>query len=172
MRLPLSVLVTPPGAESQRWFAHEASTRVAFALPIRAEVTEGGLLIRGVTELDLETAFASVRQTFRNVKAHSPSVEFDYGERPCEPYYLITVVAPDDSIGDVLGDLSARRGTILSVGQGGSGREVKAEVPVSECFGYSTVLRTLTRKRGTYHLEFIGYRPSPGPPHGAPSSVA
>jgi translation elongation factor EF-G len=172
VRLPLSVLVTRRGEESQRGFAHEASTRVQFAPPTQGEVTDGGLLIRGVTEIDLETAFDSLRQAFPGVKAHSPSVEFIYGDRPLEPYYLVTVTTGNKSIGDVLGDLSARRGSILSVGDRGSDREVKAEVPVIECFGYSTVLRVLTRKQGSYHFQFIGYRLSSGPPHGAPTTVA
>lgn len=172
MSLPLRVLVTRPGEESQRWFAHEASTQVPFTPPTEGEVTEGGLLIRGVTELDLEDAVNSLRQIFPDVKVHALSVELIHGECPLEPYYLVTVTTPDGFVGEVLGDLSARRGTILSVGERGSQREVTAEVPVIDCLGYSTVLRALTRKRGTCHFEFVGYRPSSEPTGGPPSGVA
>ncbi len=65
-------------------------------------------------------------------------------------------------MGSVMADMSDRRGLITDCDDTTSGKRFVAEVPVSECFGYSTVLRTLTRGRGRYTFEFSHYAPVGG----------
>jgi elongation factor G len=64
-------------------------------------------------------------------------------------------------MGDVMGDLSARRGTIQGMEDLAGGKTIKAEVPLGEMFGYSTTVRSLTQGRATYTMEFKHYAEAP-----------
>ena len=64
-------------------------------------------------------------------------------------------------MGDVIGDLSARRGKVDSMEQRGSGRVIKALVPLAEMFGYATDLRSRTQGRATYTMQFHSYQEVP-----------
>ncbi len=70
-----------------------------------------------------------------------------------EPIMKVTVTTPDDYLGDVIGDLNSRRGQIESMDPVSGGQQVKANVPLSEMFGYATTLRSRTQGRGTYVME-------------------
>ncbi|MDR3286521.1 MAG: elongation factor G [Prevotellaceae bacterium] len=74
-----------------------------------------------------------------------------------EPIMSLEVVTPDDYMGDVIGDLNRRRGTIIGTESKGNAQVVKAKVPLSEQFGYVTVLRTITSGRATSTMEFSHY---------------
>ncbi len=79
-----------------------------------------------------------------------------------EPIMAVEVETPEEKMGDVMGDLSSRRGTIQGMeDMVGGGKAVKAEVPLSEMFGYSTTLRSLTQGRATYSMEFKHYSEAP-----------
>jgi len=78
-----------------------------------------------------------------------------------EPIMSLDVVVPDDYMGEVIGDISARRGRVSGVEARGSIRAIEAEVPIANMFGYSTVLRSLTQGRGTYAMEFSHYAEVP-----------
>jgi elongation factor G len=80
-----------------------------------------------------------------------------------EPIMAIEVETPEEKMGDVMGDLSARRGVIQSMDDiaGGGGKAVRAEVPLAEMFEYSTRLRSLTQGRATYTMEFKHYAEAP-----------
>ena len=70
------------------------------------------------------------------------------------------VVAPDDFTGDVIGDLTARSGSILNVERrNGNGQSVDAQVRLANLFGYATTLRSHTQGRGTFSMEFDHYAP-------------
>ena len=79
-----------------------------------------------------------------------------------EPMMLVEVETPEEHAGTVMGDLSSRRGMVQGMEdiQGG-GKTVKAEVPLAEMFGYSTILRSLTQGRATYSMEFKHYSEAP-----------
>jgi elongation factor G len=81
-----------------------------------------------------------------------------------EPIMLLEIVTPEEQIGAVMGDLSARRGIILGADDvpGGSGRAIRAEVPLAEMFGYSTTLRSLTHGRASYTMQFKHYKEMSG----------
>jgi elongation factor G len=78
-----------------------------------------------------------------------------------EPIMLATCSVPDDSVGDVMGDLSSRRGRPLGTEPVGGMTEVKAEVPMSEMLAYAPDLRSLTGGQGEYTLEFLRYEEIP-----------
>jgi elongation factor G len=79
-----------------------------------------------------------------------------------EPIMLATCSVPDDAVGDVMGDLSSRRGRPLGTEAVGGMTEVKAEVPMAEMLSYAPDLRALTGGQGEYTLEFLRYEEIPG----------
>jgi elongation factor G len=98
------------------------------------------------------------------------SMAFKEGARKASPALLepimkVEVVTPEDYMGDVVGDLNRRRGMIQGMDESPAGRLIRAEVPLSEMFGYATDLRSATQGRATYSMEFCKYLE-------APSSVA
>jgi len=80
-----------------------------------------------------------------------------------EPMMAVEVETPEDYAGTVMGDLSSRRGMVQGMDEiaGGGGKIIKAEVPLSEMFGYSTTLRSATQGRATYTMEFKHYAEAP-----------
>jgi elongation factor G len=78
-----------------------------------------------------------------------------------EPIMAVEVVTPEDYMGDVIGDFNKRRGQIEGMDSKAGARVIKAKVPLSEQFGYVTVLRTITSGRATSTMEFSHYAPVP-----------
>ncbi len=78
-----------------------------------------------------------------------------------EPVMSVEVVTPEDYVGTVNGDLNRRRGMLEGTEESASGRVIKAQVPLSEMFGYSTDLRSATQGRATYTMEFSRYVEAP-----------
>jgi elongation factor G len=78
-----------------------------------------------------------------------------------EPIMGVEVVTPDDYMGDVMGDLSSRRGKIEGMEQRGSSQVIRAQVPLSDMFGYATDLRSRTQGRATYTMQFHSYQQVP-----------
>ena len=83
------------------------------------------------------------------------------GVKLLEPIMEIEVVTPDDYMGDVIGDLSARRGKVEAMEQRDQARVVKAMVPLAEMFGYATDLRSRTQGRANYTMQFHSYQEVP-----------
>jgi elongation factor G len=73
----------------------------------------------------------------------------------------VEVVTPEDYMGDVIGDLSSRRGRIEGVSQRASAQVIGAQVPLAEMFGYATDLRSRTQGRATYTMQFHSYQEVP-----------
>ena len=91
---------------------------------------------------------------------------FKYGMRAANPVLLEPIMAvevetAEEKMGDVIGDLSGRRGVILGMDDLPGAKAIKAEVPLNEMFGYSTTLRSLTQGRATYTMEFKHYAEAP-----------
>jgi elongation factor G len=78
-----------------------------------------------------------------------------------EPIMKVEVVTPEDYMGDVMGDLNRRRGLVGGMEDAPAGKIIRAEVPLSEMFGYSTSLRSATQGRATYSMEFEKYAEAP-----------
>ncbi len=78
-----------------------------------------------------------------------------------EPIMKIEIITPEEYMGDVMGDLNRRRGVVQGMDDCPAGRQIKAEVPLSEMFGYATDLRSATQGRATYSMEFAKYSEVP-----------
>ena len=78
-----------------------------------------------------------------------------------EPVFAVEVETPDEYMGDVIGDLSSRRGRILSMEPRGKTQIVTARVPLSTMFGYATTVRSLSQGRATYTMQFASYEEVP-----------
>jgi len=94
------------------------------------------------------------------------SIAFKDGMRAASPVLLepmmaVEVETPEDFMGNVVGDLSSRRGMIQGMDDMPTGKAIKAEVPLAEMFGYSTTLRSLSQGRATYTMEFKHYTEAP-----------
>ncbi len=78
-----------------------------------------------------------------------------------EPIMKVEVITPEEYMGDIVGDLNRRRGIIQGMDDEVSGKHIKAEVPLSEMFGYATDMRSMSQGRATYTMEFIKYSETP-----------
>ena len=78
-----------------------------------------------------------------------------------EPVMKVEVVTPEEYMGDVIGDITRRRGLVQGMSDALGGRAVRAEVPLKEMFGYATDLRSLTQGRATFTMEFGKYLEMP-----------
>ena len=83
------------------------------------------------------------------------------GPQILEPVMKVDVFSPEDNVGDVIGDLNRRRGMIKDQEAGATGVRIKADVPLSEMFGYIGHLRTITSGRGQFSMEFSHYSACP-----------
>ena len=78
-----------------------------------------------------------------------------------EPIMAVEVVVPEDFMGDVIGDISSRRGKVLGMDTRPAAQAIDARVPLAEMFGYATDLRSMTQGRATYTMQFSHYEPVP-----------
>ena len=78
-----------------------------------------------------------------------------------EPMMAVEVETPEEYMGDVMGNLSSRRGQIQGMGDRGGAKTIKAKVPLSEMFGYATDLRSTTQGRASYTMQFDSYEAVP-----------
>ncbi|HSL88966.1 MAG TPA: hypothetical protein VK870_06680, partial [Ignavibacteriaceae bacterium] len=90
------------------------------------------------------------------------SIAFQAGARKAKPVLLepimsVEVITPEDYLGDVMGDLNSRRGKIEGFTARKDAQVIKAKVPLSEMFGYATVLRSMTQGRAIYTMQFEYY---------------
>jgi elongation factor G len=129
------------------------------------EATETGV-IAGYPVVDVKiTAFdGSYHDVDSNEMAFkiAASMGFKEGFRRAKPILLepimkVEVVTPEEYSGDVIGDLNRRRGQIMGMEDGESGKSVTAEVPLSEMFGYATTVRSMSQGRATFTMEFEKY---------------
>jgi len=78
-----------------------------------------------------------------------------------EPIMDVEVVTPEEYAGDVMGDLSRRRGKIQQMDERGGAKVIRAHVPLSEMFGYATQVRSMSQGRASYTMQFFAYEPAP-----------
>jgi elongation factor G len=83
------------------------------------------------------------------------------GIKLLEPVMDVEVTTPEDYMGDVIGDLNSRRGKVEGMTQRGNSQVIRAQVPMSEMFGYATDLRSKTQGRATYSMQFNSYQDVP-----------
>ena len=80
-----------------------------------------------------------------------------------EPVMSLEVITPGDFLGDVLGDLGRKRTSVKSIEGHRDTQVINAKIPLSESFGYASILRSITQGRATYSLEFSSYEKAPNP---------
>ena len=122
-----------------------------------------------VVDVKVTLHFGSYHEVDSNENAFkmATSMAFKEGMRKADPVLLEPIMAvevetPEEKMGDVMGDLSSRRGVIQGMDDlVGGGKSIKAEVPLAEMFGYATQLRSLTQGRATYTMEFKHYAEAP-----------
>lgn len=87
--------------------------------------------------------------------------QLDAGAVLLEPIMKVEVVAPEEYMGDIMGDINRRRGTVLGMDDLPTGKSIRAEVPLGAMFGYATALRSATQGRASYSMEFEKYAEAP-----------
>jgi elongation factor G len=137
---------------------------------VRETLTAGVMAGYPVVDVKVTLFFGSYHDVDSNENAFrmAASMAFKDGCRKASPVILepmmaVEVETPEDYAGTVMGDLSSRRGMVQGMDEiaGGGGKIIKAEVPLSEMFGYSTSLRSATQGRATYTMEFKHYSEAP-----------
>ena len=136
---------------------------------INEAVTSGVLAGYPVVDVKVTLHFGSYHDVDSNELAFKMAAIFGFKEgcrkaNPVilEPMMAVEVETPEDYAGNVMGDLSSRRGMVQGMEDiPGGGKAIKAEVPLSEMFGYSTTLRSATQGRATYSMEFKHYSEAP-----------
>ncbi|MGS0743199.1 elongation factor G [Glaciimonas sp. GG7] len=137
---------------------------------IQETLKNGVLAGYPVVDVRATLTFGSYHDVDSNENAFrmAGSIAFKEGMRRAnpillEPMMMVEVETPEDFMGNVMGDLSSRRGMVQGTDDiaGGGGKTIRAEVPLAEMFGYSTTLRSLTQGRATYTMEFKHYAAVP-----------
>ena len=136
---------------------------------IHEAVTQGVLAGYPVVDVKVTLHFGSYHDVDSNELAFKMAAIFGFkegcrkaGPVILEPMMAVEVETPEDYAGNVMGDLSSRRGMVQGMEDMiGGGKAIKAEVPLSEMFGYSTTLRSMSQGRATYTMEFKHYSEAP-----------
>jgi len=132
-------------------------------------LTSGVLAGYPVVDVKVTLTFGSYHEVDSNENAFKMAAIFGFKEAArraspviLEPMMAVEVETPEDYAGNVMGDLSSRRGMVQGMDDmPGGGKIIKAEVPLSEMFGYSTTLRSMSQGRATYTMEFKHYAEAP-----------
>ena len=132
-------------------------------------LTQGVLAGYPVVDVKVTLHFGSYHDVDSNEMAFKMAAIFGFKEGArkaspviLEPMMAVEVETPEDYAGNVMGDLSSRRGMVQGMeDMVGGGKAIKAEVPLSEMFGYSTTLRSMSQGRATYTMEFKHYAEAP-----------
>jgi elongation factor G len=119
-------------------------------IDIEARIIDGEFNQESSTELGFKVA--AIIAVKDGVRKASPVL--------MEPYFEVEVVSPEDYIGDIIADLSSRRGRVEGITQRGTMQVITGQAPLSEMFGYVTRLRSLSQGRAIYTMTFSHYEPA------------
>jgi len=135
---------------------------------LRETITSGPLAGFPVVNVKVKLVFGSYHDVDSSEMAFklAASMAFKQGFAKAKPVLLepimkVEVVTPEDYVGDVMGDISRRRGMLTGQEETPSGKTVNAMIPLGEMFGYATSLRSQTQGRATFTMEFDHYEPAP-----------
>jgi elongation factor G len=135
---------------------------------LRETITSGPLAGFPVVNVKVKLVFGSYHDVDSSEMAFklAASMAFKQGFAKASPVLLepimkVEVVTPEDYVGDVMGDLSRRRGLLQGQDDTPSGKTINAMVPLGEMFGYATTIRSLTQGRATFTMEFDHYAEAP-----------
>ncbi|MCX8958910.1 elongation factor G [Erwinia psidii] len=135
---------------------------------IQEQLKSGPLAGYPVVDMGIRLHFGSYHDVDSSELAFklAASIAFKQGFKQAKPVLLepimkVEVETPEENTGDVIGDLSRRRGTLRGQESNVTGNVIHAEVPLSEMFGYATQLRSITKGRASYSMEFLKYDDAP-----------
>ena len=135
---------------------------------MREAITSGPLAGYPVVGVKVKLVFGSYHDVDSSEMAFklAASMAFKEGFRKADPVLLepimkVEIVSPEDYLGDVMGDVSRRRGVLQGQDDSPSGKIIKAMIPLGEMFGYATSLRSMTQGRATFTMEFDHYEEAP-----------
>ncbi len=120
-----------------------------------------GYQMNGIKVILIDGSFHEVDSSevaFKN----AGSLAFRNGVKKCniillEPIMLVDVITPEEYLGKIIGDISSKRGIINNINDISKNKHIKADIPLSEMFGYTTILRSISKGRATYNMEFKKY---------------
>jgi elongation factor G len=135
---------------------------------LRETITSGPLAGFPVVNVKVKLVFGSYHDVDSSEMAFklAASMAFKQGFAKAKPVLLepimkVEVVTPEDYVGDVMGDISRRRGMLTGQDETPSGKTINAMIPLGEMFGYATTIRSLSQGRATFTMEFDHYEPAP-----------
>jgi len=135
---------------------------------LRETITSGPLAGFPVVNVKVKLVFGSYHDVDSSEMAFklASSMAFKQGFAKAKPVLLepimkVEVVTPEDYVGDVMGDISRRRGMLTGQEETPSGKTINAMIPLGEMFGYATTIRSLSQGRATFTMEFDHYEPAP-----------
>ena len=135
---------------------------------VRSAAETGAMAGYPVVDVHVDLVDGSYHEVDSNEMAFqiAGSMAFKDGQKKCgpqllEPVFDVEVVTPEAYMGDVIGDLNSRRGRIQGMEARRSDQVIKASVPLSQMFGYATILRSMTQGRASYTMQFKCYEPLP-----------
>jgi elongation factor G len=135
---------------------------------LRETITSGPLAGFPVVNVKVKLVFGSYHDVDSSEMAFklAASMAFKQGFSKAKPVLLepimkVEVVTPEDYVGDVMGDISRRRGMLTGQEETPSGKTINAMIPLGEMFGYATTIRSLSQGRATFTMEFDHYEPAP-----------
>ncbi len=148
--LPALPLLPDPIVQAAMQGLRDAASSGPDGYPLEdVEVTLTSVVLREGTNAEIGARAAASEAFRRAVLDASPA--------RLEPIMSVEVMADDDTLGSVIGDLQQRHGQVQDVGAAGTKRVVQAFVPLRNMFGYSTRLRSLTEGRATFRMQFHAY---------------
>lgn len=173
----LAVDLNAEGVAAEK-FAADAATILKDNERLEVEASPSGVILRGVWEFDIEQAIEDLKEALAVRIEWSPSrIIYKEGPRLLEPIMKVRLKVPEDSLGDVIGDLTRRRGTIRETLGGDDGFcEIDSLAPLANMFGSFNAVQKMTGGRGKVDVDFHEYQhvPSsePGPEPDEPTAAA
>ncbi len=158
----LAVDLKAEGVAAEK-FAADAATVLRNNARVEVEVSPSGVILRGVWEFDIEQAIEELKEALALRMAWSPPrILYKEGPRLLEPIMRVRLMVPEDSLGDVIGDLTRCRGTIReTLGEDDGFCEIHSLVPLANMFGCFSTVQKMTGGRGKVDVDFHEYQQVP-----------
>jgi len=170
---PLSLLIRPRALVFIEKFNAEVARALADFEAIAATPQEDGTLLEALWEPYLEAAIDHLQRVASvPVKTSELRINYVVGDPTLEPVLAVKVTCPETFVGDVMLDLTRRRGVITGLDDADGSKQIDACVPLAELIGYVAHLRAITLRTGTASATFFEYQPIPPAPEGPRGPIA
>lgn len=162
---PIEVVINSERENFPLKFSSEAATILQNEKRVKCEITNKGLLLKGVCDLDIQDAITKIKENME-VDINSTDYTIEYrkdGSILLEPIMIVEVTCPESHMGDVMGDMNRRRGIVEGLIDIDNGKLIKAKIPLSEMLGYRDYLNNLFSYEWVVNVEFFEYQQAPNP---------